>query len=1207
MKGNDFKNNIIILVIENSFHCLWLSIKSLIKLIRIALCSLIKLCQIINDKLILYTANYENTLFKTLVPTDEAEGVEEYISVLEWAINQKDIYNIGVTASYGAGKSSVIKTFFRKHPSIKFINVSLAMFKDADSKDIKSYKYSEDVDEDDNPSLKKIISNDCEELLERGILEQLFYKVKNERIPKSRFQKIYKSSFVKVFLWTLILIGVAAFIAWVYDSERFMGLFTVRLNRYNNYSKNVKFIISMMSICVVLVTVEIIRKLLSLISQIDVHIGGNASINMKKDENGSPFSKNMDEILYFFERTNYSIVVFEDMDRFNAPMIFVKLRELNRVLNNYEKIKQRVIFIYAVKDDVFNVENRAKFFDFLIPVVPYMGTSNIYSQLKKEFSLMEKAGICKNISVDFLKTISLYIKDLRVLKNIMNEYLLYKKVINNDYLDDEKFYSLIVLKNLYPVEFEVIQQGDGIIQAFFDAKDIFVEKIIKKIDEDIEGLKKKKTSYMDEPYISMKEMKKTWFYQAARSIYISSFTAGNNNYSLEEVLKNSFNMNILVENNTIAHVSRNSIGVVALDKIVASDGITYYEHWKNMYAYRTEEQERLAEEIKEKEIEKDRILRLDIPSFDEEYNINNIIIDCKNSELVNFVFSLLRGGYINNNYLSFINLFKDDDIYPYELNYLNSVNSHSGKNNWDVNLKNPQNVVNRLKIEDYGNPEVLNYDLMDCLLSEGMIQNKGIILSKIKKQISINDESYKFIVKYYLRGKNIENLLNSILKGKNDFWLVFVSNSVTTVQDKIKLLRDLYLNYELEEIMEQNSVAEKFGAQYSIRYFIRENPESLQLIQNIDLEKLNNSMAEMNVKFYTFSDLNKLDNHLVDYIYENNLYEINYEMMTLFISRKLDVVDSNYGMHLYTTLLENDELAKMYEYINENIEQYYSEIIINNVEMEESINAVWELCQLLGFEREKMEIIISNNNFIVDDIESIGLENDATQEHQAFLDICISLDKVKPTINNLCLYEKYFGRSDYLIKYVNSNCEILQRANTENERKGVVWLILNDRDNLVNYITHVNNDVIDLLEEDSLSYEELDVLIASEVEVEKKINIIRRIKPKEYTQRVANFCVENKIILGKESLIKIIEMSNYKYEQILENEKMFNVEELTRLVTSITEWVPLLTENEFVIDHTENAYKLAKLLKNKAIVHEVHKKKDKIIITVKYINNNPSA
>ncbi len=79
----------------------------------------------------------------------------------------------------------------------------------------------------------------------------------------------------------------------------------------------------------------------------------------------SGLNKHIDEIIYFFEATDKNILVIEDLDRFNSTELFSKLREVNFIINNSPKIKDKKVvkFIYAIKDDVFTKNlNRTKFF-----------------------------------------------------------------------------------------------------------------------------------------------------------------------------------------------------------------------------------------------------------------------------------------------------------------------------------------------------------------------------------------------------------------------------------------------------------------------------------------------------------------------------------------------------------------------------------------------------------------------------------------------------------------------------------------------------------------------------------------------------------------------------------------------------------------------------------------------------------------------------
>src|SRR5699024_1167469 len=75
----------------------------------------------------------ENSSILVLAPrviTDK-EGlkkIQPYLDNLKDAINTKEIYNIALTAPYGAGKSTIIKTFIHQNPEWEFLKISLASF-----------------------------------------------------------------------------------------------------------------------------------------------------------------------------------------------------------------------------------------------------------------------------------------------------------------------------------------------------------------------------------------------------------------------------------------------------------------------------------------------------------------------------------------------------------------------------------------------------------------------------------------------------------------------------------------------------------------------------------------------------------------------------------------------------------------------------------------------------------------------------------------------------------------------------------------------------------------------------------------------------------------------------------------------------------------------------------------------------------------------
>ncbi len=113
----------------------------------------------------------------------------------------------------------------------------------------------------------------------------------------------------------------------------------------------------------------------------------SANIEIGDNNDKSILNHHLDEILYFFEVTDYNTVIIEDLDRFNDTEIFTKLRELNNLLNGSKQINKKIVFIYAIRDDMFQDKDRTKFFDFIIPVIPIINPSNsneiIKNKLKK--------------------------------------------------------------------------------------------------------------------------------------------------------------------------------------------------------------------------------------------------------------------------------------------------------------------------------------------------------------------------------------------------------------------------------------------------------------------------------------------------------------------------------------------------------------------------------------------------------------------------------------------------------------------------------------------------------------------------------------------------------------------------------------------------------------------------------------------------------
>lgn len=65
------------------------------------------------------------------------------------------------------------------------------------------------------------------------------------------------------------------------------------------------------------------------------------------------------------------------------------------------------------------------------------------------------------INTHFLEDVTIYIDDMRVLKNIFNEFVIYQQKLSAIDLDPNKMLAMIIYKNIYPVDFSKLHITKG--------------------------------------------------------------------------------------------------------------------------------------------------------------------------------------------------------------------------------------------------------------------------------------------------------------------------------------------------------------------------------------------------------------------------------------------------------------------------------------------------------------------------------------------------------------------------------------------------------------------------------------------------------------------------------------------------------------------------------------------------------------------------
>lgn len=151
--------------------------------------------------------------FENLTPRDNIE-LDIYEDALNYIFHNPDVRNIALSGAYSAGKSSVLASYKKKYPQIKFLHISLAHFENPNEHDGDTSNGNNDAN---------IVK---ESVLEGKILNQLIHQISSDRIPQTNFRvkkRVITKSIVK---YTVLIMLLAV-------SSLFFGFFESWKNYVN--------------------------------------------------------------------------------------------------------------------------------------------------------------------------------------------------------------------------------------------------------------------------------------------------------------------------------------------------------------------------------------------------------------------------------------------------------------------------------------------------------------------------------------------------------------------------------------------------------------------------------------------------------------------------------------------------------------------------------------------------------------------------------------------------------------------------------------------------------------------------------------------------------------------------------------------------------------------------------------------------------------
>ena len=409
----------------------------------------------------------------TQIASDEFETnyYKIYKDVLNNVTQEKHITNVGVTGGYGTGKSSIIHSYFNELKSKTSIYISLAHFDSLAGNTIHT------------PRNDKTINSQIDNILEMKIVNQLVNQIEPDKIPKANFlakKNIKKYKIISYSLSIICLILYFKFLLPVITEK-----ITYSIKNFPPNLECIDYILIIISVIAMIILYYLLSNIIKKIiykgnwSKLTINtMGINVNMENRDFSTVSYFDNFLSDVIYLFDESDADFVIFEDLDRFNDHSIFEKLREINLMVNQRRNSAKRkkIMFFYVISDEVFSEKNvdptnnsenisateKTKFFDVIIPIIPIVNNTNSFDYLKSK--LLDELEITdKNDSETFLYQISIFIDDLRVLKNIVNEFKIYKEIHDNDNtdIDYKQLLALIIYKTLNSSDFNDLVKSKG--------------------------------------------------------------------------------------------------------------------------------------------------------------------------------------------------------------------------------------------------------------------------------------------------------------------------------------------------------------------------------------------------------------------------------------------------------------------------------------------------------------------------------------------------------------------------------------------------------------------------------------------------------------------------------------------------------------------------------------------------------------------------
>lgn len=1087
--------------------------------------------------------------------------------------------NIGILGDYGSGKSSLIATFIKNS---KFKNKTIKV------------------------SLNNTLhSNDAnEKYVETNILRQILLQEKSLKLPDSRIRRIpngkVNKKFLYIFLLIIFFISSLVFISQggeiqsiFYFIQLPFGLeFSLRPFYFDLYIKQYNLSLFNLSRLIALITifVAIVKFTSDLLGKKIFRSFKYKDIEFSSEDNESIYhslDEFMSEIIYFFSKTKYELIVFEDLDRLKDVNynLFKKLYDINFILNNSKDkklSKKKIIFMYAVKSTSFsNPLERSKYFDYAILLKQRNNLAKIEKDMIEIYDYKAKLKVFKK---EFIYKYSELLPDMR-------SYISIRNIFDLNYTDmNSAEYTWVVANYMYifPYDYEKIIKGKGLLAYIIQNKnklqDHYVSIIGKQIDlseknvasqgdlilkyeDEIRKLIEKNIensnianvkiignilgdeltyNYIDIGYsyitkreskISVKSNPKILEYQDRYRLFL------NDQYS-------SSNQRIISLNQKIREIRGYSVSKI-ISEIGFEEFLEYYsgilsEFLEKYHDYNISNKEiKTFQLLSERELDKkiEKIIQL------KEYFLTSNI---------RFLFQIINDDYVDENFI----IKMKESIGDEDRKLVGMINRLE-KVDWDDIVINKEKFNQNINIENLSHPNSLITQMFVYYANDQKYYNQYSKYLEAFQKLSGDDVNFGLTL---IEDKKNNELINDLISVNESFFgLLLDKKEYSLLIDNFDFTKELseYKINEIKKIKDHDKLVLDIENSN-----VHNNGLALLKIYNQKIRKIVGSNKSLFIYLESgLFEINKNNLIHINEVLNNNekIFKIKSHLLDSKYGVTLEAIDQNLDQYLLS-FIENT--ARDFAEDNEVLKDIILKMSNNQIELLiEKIGKIQFIDLNLDLGNEKLTTLIENNALILNannlkyvqkkaDNENLFLEkfteynidlNKNADEYENFLSDIINASKT----NNFSNVSNLLGRirlteisNVEFIYYVINNGLFEEKSAEILKKSGLDWNKI-DKTNLKSILSNIDESTITdflNLEMDNaniyFSYiNENDILNIdySQINTIRLTNLINNLEQNKLSFLVAKEIISNVKIEDKvEILVNLIKVINNEHiNQIL--------------------------------------------------------------------------